>query len=729
MTREDARAIDEKRLELAMEAAGLDLWENDLITGVVTRKASKIFVELGYSADEALSYVDDIFQIVHPDDIGRVKTALADHLAGIAPTYRCEFRIRSSAGQWVWYANHGKIMGEAGSPRGHRLIGVTFNIDERMRTQERMLEQQRQLAESEHEHRQLLRNLHTAIVVHAPDTSIVYSNPRASALLDIHEDRMLGMLAMDPAWRFVDEQGVSLTVDQYPVSRVLATGAALDTLVLGVRDGGTGSARWLLVYAFPEFGIDGAIRQVVVNFDDISPRKQAEEKIRHLAFFDPLTSLPNRRLLVDRLQAALAASGRNECYGAVLFIDLDRFKTINDVLGHGTGDQMLIEVASRIQHCVRESDTVARLGGDEFVVVLSELDSDMEAASQKTALVAEKIRVALGRSYQLGGSQHHSSPSIGVAIFLGGDESPELLLRQADMAMYKAKDAGRNTVRFFSTAMQQAVETHAALEADLRYAVPRQQLRLHFQVQVDARQRTIGAEALVRWVHPVRGTVSPLQFIHIAEESSLIVDIGGWVIETACAQLAKWHGDPELGHLTLAVNVSAQQFRQNDFVAMLADVMARHAFDPVRLKLELTESVVLNDVDDVVLKMSMLRKLGVTLSMDDFGTGYSSLAYLKRLPLDQVKIDQSFVSGITTDPTDAVMVKTIVDLARNFKLHVIAEGVETDAQLDFLKLHGCSAFQGFLFSKPVTIDEFELLARRMHAEQFLQAVQEDDPAI
>ncbi len=708
---EDAHAIDEKRLELAMEAAGLDLWEHDLTTGGIIRKASKVFLDLGYSDAETASLINDIFVIVHPDDVAPVKAALAEHMSGKASTYQSQLRLRARSGRWVWYANHGKIVGDAGH---QRLIGVTYNIDERMRREEQLLAQQRELAASEARHRQLLRQLHTAIVVHAPDTRILYSNPRASALLGIEEERLSGMLAIDPAWRFVDEQGVSLTVDQYPVSRVLADGKPLETLVLGVRDGDTGSARWLLVYAFAEFDAGGAIKQVVVNFDDISPRKQAEEKIHHLAFFDPLTGLPNRRLLLDRLQAALAASSRNGCYGAVLFIDLDRFKTINDVLGHGMGDQMLIEVAGRIVACVRDSDTVARLGGDEFVVVLSDIDADIETASQKTALVADKIRQALGIGYQLKGSVHHSTPSIGVALYRGNEEAAEILLRQADMAMYKAKDAGRNTMRFFSAAMQQAVETHAALEADLRHAIARNQLRLLYQVQVDAQLGTIGAEALVRWIHPERGTVSPLQFIHIAEESTLIIDIGRWVLDTACAELARWRGDPQLGHLTLAVNVSAQQFRQPDFVAMLDEAMARHRIAPARLKLELTESVVLSDVDDVVSKMRELRALGLTLSMDDFGTGYSSLAYLKRLPLDQVKIDQSFVSGITTDPNDAVMVKTIIDLARNFNLQVIAEGVETDAQLAFLKLHGCSAFQGYLFSKPIPTGDFEALARRMH---------------
>jgi len=707
--REDVHAVDAERLELALEAAGLDLWENNLVTGAVTRKAIKIFGELGYTEDDAAAYLDDLFLIVHPDDVARVKSALAGHLDGATPHYRCEFRVRSKAGAWIWYANYGKIMAGDSGVRGERLIGVTFNIDDRRAKEERLEEQQRLLQQSEARHRELLHNLHTAIVVHAPDSSILFSNPRAAELLGVTPVQMQGRQVSDAAWQFVDEQGAPMLPSQFPVARVLASGQPLEALVLGVRHPATARVTWLLVNAFPEFDRDGALKQVVVNFDDISPRKQAEEKIHQMAFFDALTGLPNRRLLMDRLQAALASSARSARHGAVLFIDLDKFKTINDVLGHGVGDQMLVQVAARIQACMRESDTVARLGGDEFVVLMPELDPEIEAASQKTAMVAEKIRLALNAPYQLAGSAHHSSPSIGVSLYLGGDESADALLRQADMAMYKAKDAGRNTLRFFSAAMQLAVETRSALEADLRHAVARGELRLLYQVQVDQDQRALGAEALVRWVHPQRGTVSPMQFIPIAEESSLILEIGGWVLETACAQLAAWQRDPRLRHLTLAVNVSAQQFRQSDFVPLLAALLARHGIDAARLKLELTESVVLNDVDEVVTKMHALGALGASLSMDDFGTGYSSLSYLKQLPLDQIKIDQSFVRDIITDPTDAVMVRTIIDLARNFGLHVIAEGVESEAQLAFLKQHGCAAYQGYLFSKPVPIDALETL--------------------
>ncbi len=707
MERDGGHDIEQQRLELVMEAAGLDLWENDLITGLVTRKAVKIFAELGYTEAEAAGLVDDLFRIVHPDDVARVKQALASHLGGITPNYRSEFRVRSKAGAWVWYANHGKIMDGPSGVRGQRLIGVTFNIDERRRHEELLEEQRQRVGDSERAHRELLRNLHTAIVVHAPDTSVVYSNPRAAELLGLSPEQMQGKLAYDRAWSFVNEQGEPLDPRDYPASRVCATGEPIEAEVFGVRRDETLRVVWLLVHVFPEFDADGALKQVVVNFDDISPRKQAEEKIHHLAFFDPLTGLPNRRLLMNRLQGAMASSARSRYYGAVLFIDLDKFKTINDVLGHGVGDQMLIQVGRRIVACVRESDTVARLGGDEFVVLLPELDAGVEGASHAAALVAEKIRQTLTAPFELKGNEHHSSPSIGASLFIGTDESADLLLRQADMAMYKAKDAGRNTLRFFSAAMQLAVETHAALEADLRHATVRGELCLHYQVQVDADARAVGAEALARWIHPTRGTVSPLHFIPIAEESSLILEIGNWVLASACAQLERWRRDPRLQHLTLAVNVSARQFHQPDFVPALAALLARHDFPTSRLKLELTESVVLGDVGEMVTRMLALRELGVGLSMDDFGTGYSSLSYLKQLPLDQIKIDQTFVRDITTDPTDAVMVKTIIDLARNFHLHVIAEGVETQAQLDFLQLHGCMAYQGYLFSKPVPIAAFE----------------------
>jgi diguanylate cyclase (GGDEF)-like protein len=469
--------------------------------------------------------------------------------------------------------------------------------------------------------------------------------------------------------------------------------------------------KWLTITAVKDE--QGNVTEYVAIFSDITARKRAEEEIRNLAFFDTLTGLPNRRLLLDRFQLALSLSARSQHCGALLFLDMDKFKTLNDTQGHDYGDLMLIEVGRRIQACVREVDTVARLGGDEFVVLFEEISANMEDASQKVALIAEKIRIALAEPYVLREHEFHSSPSIGVSMYRGNTVSVDVLMKHADMAMYQAKDAGRNAVRFFDPLMQHAVETHAELEADLRGALPSRELQLYYQIQVDGEHRPIGAEALIRWTHLQRGMVSPAHFIPVAEESSLILDIGHWVIETACQQLAKWERDEQMRHLILAINVSARQFQMPDFVARLEEVIVRYGIAPERLKLELTESVVLEDVAGVVSKMYALKVLGVRLSLDDFGTGYSSLAYLKQLPLDQLKIDQSFVRDITTDPNDAVMVKTIIDMAQNFRLNVIAEGVETEAQLAFLKQNDCMAYQGYLFSKPVPVAEFEALARRL----------------
>ncbi|MEI7841509.1 MAG: EAL domain-containing protein [Gallionellaceae bacterium] len=453
----------------------------------------------------------------------------------------------------------------------------------------------------------------------------------------------------------------------------------------------------------------GNVTQYVAIFKDISERKMAEEEIRNLAFYDSLTRLPNRRLLMDRLISALSISMRSRHYGALLFLDMDKFKTLNDTLGHDYGDMLLVEVAARIQSCVREVDTVSRLGGDEFVVLLEDVDIHAEEASQKVALIAEKIRAALAAPYQLKDNEYHSSPSIGVSLYRGNAESAETILKHADMAMYQVKDAGRNAVRFFDPKMQQAVETRALLEMDLRHAVSENQLHLYYQMQVDSEHRVIGAEALLRWIHPKRGMVSPAQFIPVAEESALIIELGDWVLAEACRQINVWAKDEKTKDLSLAVNVSARQFKQIDFVDKIAALMNLHEIEASHLKLELTESVVLNDVVDVVSKMHALKALGVKLSMDDFGTGYSSLSYLKQLPLDQIKIDQSFVRDMTSDQDDIVMVQTIIDLAKNFRLNVIAEGVETEGQLALLKHLGCQSFQGYLFSKPVPVEQFQAL--------------------
>lgn len=473
-----------------------------------------------------------------------------------------------------------------------------------------------------------------------------------------------------------------------------------------------GSYRWILARGEKQYDEKGRMDLLVGSHVDITERKNAEAEIHNLAFFDSLTRLPNRRLLIDRMHFSLSNSLRSKQFGAVLFLDMDKFKTINDTLGHDFGDLLLIEVSERIQFCVRDSDTVARLGGDEFVVLLEGLDGDADEASRKAALIAEKIRAALVQPYVLHGHEQHSSPSIGVCLFQGSEDSVESILKHADIAMYQVKDAGRNAVRFFDMDMQSRVEARAALESDLRTAVIAHQLALYYQIQVDSEYRAIGVEALVRWNHVERGMVSPLQFIPVAEESSLIVDIGDWVLDTACRQIHEWAKHERTRHLSMAVNVSARQFKERDFIEKIESLLRVYDIEASRLKLELTESVVLSNLAEVIAKMHALKGLGVSLSLDDFGTGYSSLSYLKQLPLDQLKIDQSFIRDLTTDTNDAVMVQTIIGLANNFRLNLIAEGVETEAQLEFLKEHGCVAYQGYLFSKPLPIDQLEKLLER-----------------
>jgi diguanylate cyclase (GGDEF)-like protein/PAS domain S-box-containing protein len=454
---------------------------------------------------------------------------------------------------------------------------------------------------------------------------------------------------------------------------------------------------------------DGRTSHYVSAFSDISGRKEAEEQIRNLAFYDPLTQLPNRRLLIDRLSLALAASGRHRHRGAVLFIDLDHFKMINDTEGHDVGDLLLIEVARRLRSCVREGDTVARLGGDEFVVMLEDLSEDERSAATQAETVGEKIRHIALEPYQLGEREYHGSLSIGICLFLDTGAGIDELLKHADVAMYQSKAAGRNAVRFFDPQMQSALVARAALEKELRCVVPLGQLMLYYQPQLNESQKILGAEALLRWQHPTRGLVLPAEFIPLAEETGLIVSIGLWVLKTACVQLKRWEQDEVTRKLVLAVNVSALQFRQSDFVDEVSRVLQNTGANPGRLKLELTESLVLDNVEDTVDKMGALRSLGVGFAMDDFGTGYSSLSNLKLLPLDQLKIDRSFVRGVASDAGDAIIVRTIIAMGKSLGLNVIAEGVETEDQHEFLNSHGCPVFQGFLFSQAVPIEAFDKL--------------------
>jgi diguanylate cyclase (GGDEF)-like protein/PAS domain S-box-containing protein len=472
-----------------------------------------------------------------------------------------------------------------------------------------------------------------------------------------------------------------------------------------------GEVFWVDLDISPVWDTSRKLTHWVAVGRDVTERKAAEQKIRYLAFYDALTGLPNRQLLLDRLHATLERRAGAQG-GALMFIDLDNFKVLNDTLGHQRGDQLLQQVAERLATCVAHEDTVARLGGDEFVILLQPRSEGVDAAATAAAQVADRILKALGEPYPLPGHLHHSTCSIGVTVF-GAQRAPVTeLLKQADLAMYQAKRAGRNTVCFFDPRMQAVASANAALAADLRQGWREHQFRLDYQPQVDRLGRMTGVEALLRWVHPVRGCVPPAQFIPTAEETSLILDLGRWVLDQACAQLATWAQQPQRQHLSIAVNVSARQFRDPQFVDQVMEAMVRRGIAPRKLKLELTESLLADGIEVTIAKMGNLKAMGVELSLDDFGMGYSSLSYLKRLPLDQLKIDRAFVKDLLTDANDAAIAHTIIGLAQSLRLDVIAEGVETQAQRDFLVRQGCEAFQGHLFCAPLAIDALEAFIDR-----------------
>lgn len=457
-----------------------------------------------------------------------------------------------------------------------------------------------------------------------------------------------------------------------------------------------------------------AVPCLLLTARDISELKSAQAQVQHLAYHDSLTNLPNRALLLDRLTQQIALLKRHELRGALLFLDLDHFKHINDSLGHPVGDSVLKLVTARLESSVRQEDTVARLGGDEFVVLLSGLEGKRSTVVRQTRAVAEKLRKLLAEPMLLDGHQLQVTPSIGIALIPDHGNTPADLLKRADIALYRAKDSGRNTIQLFRSTMQKAASERLRLENDLRLALARGEFELHFQPQVDARDNCItGAEALLRWIHPSLGPQSPALFIHILEESGLILEVGGWVLAEACHACAELlqQGLVDASQFSLCVNISPRQFRQNDFVERVESSLASSQLPPAMLKLEITEGIVIQNIDDTIAKMNRLKRLGVSFAMDDFGTGYSSLTYLKRLPVDVLKIDQSFVRDATLDANDAEIIRAIVAMARSLGLAMIAEGVEHSDQLDFLQQQGCHHYQGYLFSKPVLLADFCTLLR------------------
>ncbi|MCU0932089.1 MAG: EAL domain-containing protein [Serpentinimonas sp.] len=561
-------------------------------------------------------------------------------------------------------------------------------------------EKTRHLQDSEQRLNTILDSVEAFIYIKDRQHRYVYANRRVCELFGKPLEQVVGQTDA----QFFDAATVANI--HHNDTRVLQDGVRVSAEETN-QSRADGSVRTFLSVKLPLRAGNGQVYALCGISTDLTEFRRAQQEIRQLAYFDTLTGLPNRRQLLDRLQPALALHQRSTQDGALLFVDLDDFKILNETLGHEQGDELLRQMGLRLSQAVRDGDTVARLGSDEFVVMLQGLSAKREEAALQAEAVARKLQSVLANPYDLRGAAYGCTASIGVALFSDAQGSLDTMLRLADMAMASAKAEGRNVLRFFDPAMQTRVQSLAALENDLREALAQQQFRLFYQPQVDELGRVRGMEALLRWEHPQRGLVSPGEFIPVAESGGLILPIGRWVLKTACEQLVRWAHTPETAHWTLAVNVSARQFRQSGFANEVLEVLHATGAPPQRLELEITESQLLDDIDSVIAKMSLLQYEGVTFSLDDFGTGYSALAYLKRLPLAKLKIDQGFVRDLLTDPNDAAIVRTIVALGQSLDLRVIAEGVETEEQRAVLQQLGCNEYQGYLFSRPMPLEALE----------------------
>jgi diguanylate cyclase (GGDEF)-like protein/PAS domain S-box-containing protein len=681
----------EERWKFALEGAGDGVWDwNPQTDEALFSKRWKEMV--GYAEHEFPDTGAAWMEHLHPDDRDRVISAVQEYFAGKQPFYVVEFRMRCKDGSWKWILARGKLVSRDADGNPLRMIGTHTDITERKQAEVNL-----RIAATAFES-------HESMMITDADGVILRVNQPFTKIDGYTSEEAVGQTP-----RLLKSGRHNADFYRAMWETIQRTGAWQGE-IWNRRKNGEVYPGWRSISAVK--GGDGVVTHYIGTLIDMTERKAAEESIENLAFYDPLTRLPNRRLLMDRLHQASASSARSGREGALLFIDLDNFKDINDTLGHDIGDLLLQQTAQRLESCLRESDTVARLGGDEFVVMLEDVSEHALEAVAQTKTVGEKILATLGQPYQLATHKYHSTPSIGATIFSDHGQSGEELLKQADIAMYQAKKAGRNTLRFFDPQMQVSITARVSLESELRKALENQQFQLHYQIQVDSSHRPLGAEALIRWIHPLRGMISPAQFIPLAEETGLMLPIGQWVLETACTQLKAWEQDAVTRDLILAVNVSAKQFHQADFVAQVQATVQHHAINPMLLKLELTEGMLLENIEDTIATMNALKEIGVQFSLDDFGTGYSSLQYLKRLPLDQLKIDQSFVRDIAIDNSDKAIVRTIIAMAQSLEINVIAEGVETAAQRQQLLVMGCHFFQGYLFSRPVPIEQFEALLKR-----------------
>ena len=669
----------QKLLTAVIDANSIGTWVLNLQTRSleINQQWAKL---LGYTLAELEPVDMDTWQnLTHSDDLKKCLKMFEDYDNGLINYYESPIRMKHKDGHWVWIRTSGSITSRTADGKAEFTLGTHLDINAQMLAEAHLQEQ--------YDYMQVLfNNMIDGILSVNSENKIQSFNPSAEAIFGYSFDEVIN-------------QNIGTLIPGLEGKHLVGQHQYIE----GRRKNGE---------VFPmEIGIvESKYKQETIFIGilrDVTERKNAEEAINKLAYFDGLTGLPNRRLMFDRLQHALLKSARNKNHVAVLFVDFDNFKQINDSAGHDVGDILLKEISVRLRGAVRESDTVARLGGDEFIVILEDLDGKSDAAIKQAEAAANKIKLLINEPYQLQGISYIGSCCIGIALCDDPSISSAEFLKQADLAMYQAKLSGRNAISFFAEEMQEKVNTRIKVEQDLRNALKNGEFEVFYQTQVDINGNCLGAEGLLRWRHPDQGLVSPMEFIPIAEESGLMVPIGRWVLEETCTCLARWADNPALRDLVLAINVSVVELNQNDWVESVLDTVKKTGVDPRRLKLEVTESVMAFDIEQVVSKLSKLRSHGISISLDDFGTGYSSLTYLKSLPLNQLKIDKSFVQAILVENNDQAIAETIISLARMMRLDVIAEGVETNEQLRMLKDMGCQAFQGYLFGKPEPLAVFE----------------------
>lgn len=677
------RASNEQLLN-AQRLAMLGSWELDLVNNKL-HWSDEIYRIFEIDPKKFGASYEAFLNAVHPDDRETVNNAYVESVKNNEP-YEITHRLLLKDGHIKYVTERGQTYyADDGTPL--RSLGTVQDITEKQRAEEEL-----RIAAKVFDAQQ-------AIIVTDPDTNIIRINEAFTEITGYTYEDVKGK---NP--RILQSSLHPKNFYQDMWDKINREGSWQGE-IWDQRKTGEIYPKWLTISSVKNNKSE--ITHYVGSFTDITEYKQAQEKILNLAFYDQLTGLPNRRSILERLEHSLAVSARSERYGAILYLDLDHFKTINDTQGHDSGDEVLQEIANRIQATVRHEDSIARIGGDEFVVILENISKDKEQAASHARMVGSKLLEVMARPYIVRGMEFHASVSIGVTLFCHLHESVHDLLKRADMAMYEAKKAGRNTLRFYDPVMQEMLEQRTQLEYHMRHALKKNEFRLYFQRWVDQAEHTKGAEILLRWDHPQHGLITPMNFIPLAEETGLIVPIGKWVLEEACRRLKIWQEHDKTKDLKLSVNISAREFKEPDFIDNIKQLLTQTAIDPSLLVLEITESTLLENMEEFIDKMNKLREFGISFALDDFGTGYSSLSHLKRLPINELKIDQSFVKDLGVDKNDEAIVQTIIQMGKTLGMEVIAEGVETQAQREMLEHYGCHNYQGYLFGKPGPLKAFE----------------------